>query len=56
MLLNRVIKYILIGLLAFLLIRYIPDNALEDIEIVTVSFSISIGYAFIDKLLPSYKN
>lgn len=51
---NRIIKYFLIGLIAFIAIRYIPSNALDDIEILVVSMTVSIGYAIIDKLLPSY--
>ena len=51
---NRIIKYFLIGLIAFIAIRYIPSNALDDIEILVVSMTVSIGYALIDKLLPSF--
>ncbi len=56
MLRNRILKFILIGLLTFLLIRYIPEHALDDYEIISVSMCVSIGYAIIDKMLPSYKN
>ena len=51
---NRIIKYFLIGLIAFIAIRYIPSNALDDMEILIVSMTVSIGYALIDKLMPSY--
>jgi hypothetical protein len=51
---NRIIKYFLIGLIAFIAIRYIPSNAFDDMEILVVSMTVSIGYAIIDKLLPSY--
>ena len=51
---NRIIKYFLICLIAFVAIRYIPSNALDDMDILVVSMTVSIGYAFIDKLLPSY--
>lgn len=51
---NRIIKYFLIGLIAFIAIRYIPSNALDDLEILVVAMTVSIGYAVIDKLLPSY--
>ena len=51
---NRIIKYFLIGLIAFIAIRYIPSSALDDLEILVVSMTVSIGYAVIDKLLPSY--
>ena len=53
---NRVLKYILIGLLTFLLIRYVPEHALDDYEIVAVAMCVSIGYAIMDKMLPSYNN
>lgn len=51
---NRIIKYILIGLLTILSIRYIPSHALLDEEILIVAFIVSIGYALLDKLIPSY--
>ncbi len=51
---NRIIKYFLIGLIAFVAIRYIPSNALDDYEIMVVAMTVSIGYAIADKLLPSY--
>ncbi len=51
---NRIIKYFLIGLITFVAIRYIPSSALEDIEILIVAMTVSMGYAVIDKLLPSY--
>ena len=52
---NRIIKYILIGLLTFLIIRYIPSSAILDIEIIAIALCVSIGYAIMDKLLPSYQ-
>ena len=51
---NKIIKYFLIGLISFIAIRYVPSNALHDVEILVISMIISIGYALIDKLLPSY--
>jgi hypothetical protein len=53
---NRIIKYLLIGLLSFIAIRYVPSNALADKDIIIVSMIISMGYATIDKLLPTYIN
>jgi hypothetical protein len=52
---NRIIKYILIGIIAVIAIRYIPSNALLDKDIIIIAICISIGYAIIDKLLPSYQ-
>ncbi len=51
---NRIIKYILIGLLTFITIRYVPSVALADQDILLIAMIISMGYAVIDKLLPSY--
>ena len=51
-----IIKYILIGLITFLAIRYIPSNAIDDYENIMVAMCVSIMYAIIDKLLPSYKS
>jgi hypothetical protein len=51
---NRSIKYLLIGIITFLSIRYIPTNALLDKEIIIIAIVVSIAYALIDKLLPSY--
>jgi hypothetical protein len=49
-----IIKYILIGLITFLAIRYIPSNAINVYENLMVAMCVSIVYAIIDKLLPSY--
>ncbi len=51
---NRIIKYILIGLISIISIRYIPHHKLNDDDIIMIAIIISIGYAVIDKLLPSY--
>ena len=55
MITNRIIKYILIGLITILLIRYVPVNKLIDDEIIIIGILASISYAIIDKLLPSYQ-
>ena len=56
---NRIIKYFLIGLIAFIAIRYIPyiymkNISMTNIEILNAATTISIGYAVIEKFLPSY--
>ncbi len=53
---NKIIKYIVIGMFTFIAIRYIPTHAILDTEIVMVALCVSIVYAIIDKLLPSYAN
>ena len=51
---NKIIKYFLMGFIAFIAIRYIPSNALDDMEILVVAMTVSIGYAIIDRILASY--
>ncbi len=51
---NRIIKYILIGLISIIAIRYVPQHKLNDDDIIIIAIIISIGYAIIDKLMPSY--
>jgi hypothetical protein len=51
---NRIIKYILIGLITMVAIRYIPQHKLYDDDIIIIAIIVSIGYAIIDKILPSY--
>jgi len=53
---NKIIKYIVIGLFTFIAIRYIPTHAILDTEIIMVALCVSIVYAILDKLLPSYRN
>jgi hypothetical protein len=48
------LKYILIGLITFLSIRYIPTTTLLQEDILIISFIVSIAYAIIDMILPSY--
>ena len=52
----KIIKYIVIGIFTFIAIRYIPTHAIIDIDIIMVSLCVSIVYAILDKLLPSYTN
>ncbi len=52
----KIIKYIAIGIFTFLAIRYIPSHAILDEEILIVSLCVSIVYAILDKLMPSYSN
>lgn len=54
--LNKIIKYIAIGIFTFLAIRYIPTHALLDEEILMVALCVSVAYAIIDKLMPSFSN
>jgi hypothetical protein len=51
---NHILKYILIGLITMLSIRYIPTTTLLQNDILMISFVVSISYAIIDTILPSY--
>jgi hypothetical protein len=51
---NMLAKYLLIGIFTFLAIRYIPTGALQDEEIIAVALCVSVVYALIDRMLPSY--
>jgi|SaaInlV_165m_DNA_1040744.scaffolds.fasta_scaffold34844_2 hypothetical protein len=50
---NKILKYILIGIITGLSLRYIPENPIPQQDILMVSFIISIGYAILDRILPS---
>ena len=50
---NYIIKYILIGLITALSIKYIPTTTLLQKDIVIISIIVSISYAIIDSILPS---
>ena len=48
-----ILKYILIGIITFVAIRYIPTTTLLQEDILIISFIISIAYAIIDTTMPS---
>lgn len=50
---NKILKYILIGLLTGLSLRYVPTNPIPQNEVLMICFIISIGYAILDRILPS---
>ena len=57
--LNHIIKYLLIGLITAISIKYIPTTTLMQEDIIAISIIVSIAYAIIDVILPSvyiYKN
>ncbi len=53
---NHILKYILIGLITLLAIKYIPTTTLLQIDILMISFIVAISYALLDFILPSYSN
>ena len=51
-----ILKYLLIGLITMLSIRYIPTTTLLQNDILMISFIVAISYALLDLFLPSYSN
>ena len=51
---NRILKYILIGLITIIAIKYIPTTTLLNNDILMIGFIVSIAYAILDTILPSY--
>ncbi len=53
---RSILKYILIGLITVVAIKYIPTTTLLRNDILMIGFIVSIAYAILDTLLPSYIN
>ena len=52
---QRIIKYLLIGLLICIAVRYIPSLPIKNKEIVIIGCIGSISFAIIDMISPSIK-
>lgn len=50
---QKVIKYVVIGLIIMLATKYIPDVQLENKEIIMIGFITSITYAILDMISPT---
>ncbi len=50
---KRIIKYILMGLIMLVSLRYIPNQLLDNSELLTISFISSISFAILDMISPS---
>ena len=50
---KRIIKYILMGLTMLVSLRYIPNQLLDNSELLTISFILSISFAILDMISPS---
>lgn len=50
---QKMIKYILMGLLIIIATRYIPDNALKNKEIIMIGATSSIVFAILDMVSPA---
>jgi hypothetical protein len=51
--LQKIIKYILIGLIVVFATNYIPDNKLKNKEIMMIGAISSIGFAILDMISPA---
>jgi hypothetical protein len=50
---NKIIKYILMGLFIFAALRYVPDNLLKPNENVVISILSVIIYIILDTISPT---
>jgi len=51
--LQKITKYILIGLIVIIATRYIPENSLKTKEIIMIGTTSSISFAILDMVSPS---
>ena len=52
---QRLIKYILMGLIVVIATRYIPENIIQTKEIIMIGATSSIVFAILDMISPSIK-
>ena len=52
---RRIIKYILMGFIILVAVRYIPNQPIESNEIVMIALTSSISFAMLDMVSPSIK-
>lgn len=50
---QKITKYILMGLIVILATRYIPDNVLKTKEIIMIGATSSISFAILDMISPA---
>ncbi len=53
--LQRLTKYILMGLIVVIATRYIPDNVLKTKEIIMIGATSSISFAILDMISPAVR-
>lgn len=53
--LQRLTKYILMGLIVVIATRYIPDNVLRTKEIIMIGATSSISFAILDMISPAVR-
>jgi len=52
---ERIIKYILLGLVVLVATKYIPNNSLPTKEIIMIAATSAIAFAILDMISPSVK-
>tara|TARA_B100001093_G_C26105744_1_gene708782 strand:- start:292 stop:504 length:213 start_codon:yes stop_codon:yes gene_type:complete len=52
---RRIIKYILMGFIVLVAVRYIPNQPIETNEIVMIAATSSIAFGMLDMVSPSIK-
>ncbi len=52
---QKLIKYILMCLIIIIAMRYIPDNKIQQKEIIMIGITSSIVFAILDMISPSIK-
>ena len=53
--LQKLTKYILMGLIVLIATKYIPDNELKTKEIIMIGATSSISFAILDMISPAIK-
>lgn len=53
--LQRLTKYILMGLIVIIATRYIPDNVVKTKEIIMIGATSSISFAILDMISPAIR-
>jgi hypothetical protein len=53
--LQKITKYILMGLIVVVALKYIPDNQIKNKEIIMIGATSSISYAILDMISPAIK-
>ena len=53
---ERLIKYVLLGLIVLIATKYIPENSLPTKELIMIGATSSITFAILDMVSPSINN
>ena len=52
--LKRAFKYLLIAIITYCLVRYIPEIMMTEKSMIMISSLVAISYAIIDRIAPHY--